>query len=187
MTFVLFSLWYYVNYLDWFINRDLMSANIFQVSFISRISTNKLFCIDIAIPLFLIFKADSRVEPVSNEKVKGKMSLGLPEAKPDTMEEIFSEKCQRIELEAYSLYHFDELEIEGRKYQYRLSSKGDVMTVVCRLAGQDLLLVSVWTNMEHENRIREIHKHILEKEAANPQLGTSQAGGGQSILRFYGY
>ncbi|KAL5965996.1 hypothetical protein TSMEX_006283 [Taenia solium] len=100
--------------------------------------------------------------------------MGLPEAKPDTMEEIFSEKCQRIELEAYSLYHFDELVIDGRRYQYRLSSKGDVMTVVCRLAGQDLLLVSVWTNMEHENRIREIHQHILEREKATPPLDTNQ-------------
>ncbi|EUB55688.1 hypothetical protein ECG_08253 [Echinococcus granulosus] len=115
------------------------------------------------------------------------MSLGLPEAKPDTMEEIFSEKCQRIELEAYSLYHFDELVIDGRRYQYRLSTKGDVMTVVCRLAGQDLLLVSVWTNMEHENRIREIHQHILEREKATPPLDPNQGRDGSTAPTFKGF
>ncbi|VDN19021.1 unnamed protein product [Dibothriocephalus latus] len=93
------------------------------------------------------------------------MSLDLPEAKPDTMEEIFSDKCQRINLDHYSIYHFDELVIDDRKYQYRLSSKGDVMTLVGTLNGQSLLLVSVWTNMDHENRLREIHQYILQREA----------------------
>uniref|UniRef100_A0A5K3F5B8 Transcriptional regulator n=1 Tax=Mesocestoides corti TaxID=53468 RepID=A0A5K3F5B8_MESCO len=104
------------------------------------------------------------------------MSLGLPEAKPDTMEEIFSDKCQRINLDHYSIYHFEDMVIDGRKYQYRLSSKGDVMTVVGTFAGQAILMVSVWTNMEHENRIREIHQYILEREAAGVNTSPSQDG-----------
>ncbi len=107
------------------------------------------------------------------------MSGGLPEAKPDTMEEIFADKCQRINLDHYSIYHFDELVIEGRKFQYRLSSKGDVMTIVTALAGEPILLVSVWTNMEHEARIREIHQFILEKEAAGIQPNN---GNGEYLL-----
>lgn len=103
------------------------------------------------------------------------MSGMLQEAKPDTIDEIFGDKCQKINLDHYSLYHFDELVVDDRKYQYRLSSKGDVMTLVGMLAGQSVIMVSVWTNMDHEARIREIHSQILEREAT----GTSVAGNGE--------
>ncbi|CAL8104029.1 unnamed protein product [Calicophoron daubneyi] len=92
------------------------------------------------------------------------MSIDLPEAKPDTLEEIFSDKFQYINLEHYNIYHFEELIIEGRHYQYRLSSKGDLMTVVTHISGRAVLLVSVWTNMDYEKRLKEIHQYILELE-----------------------
>ncbi|BHF80691.1 hypothetical protein SprV_0702381900 [Sparganum proliferum] len=112
------------------------------------------------------------------------MSLDLPEAKPDTMEEIFSDKCQRINLDHYSIYHFDELVIDDRKYQYRLSSKGDVMTLVGTLNGQSILMVSVWTNMDHENRLREIHQYILQREA---QGDLPNADGKEATGTFHGF
>ncbi|KAF5401471.1 hypothetical protein P879_03516 [Paragonimus westermani] len=92
------------------------------------------------------------------------MSIDLPEAKPDTMEEIFSDKFQYINLEHYNIYHFEELVIDGRRYQFRLSSKGDLMTVVTHIVGRPILLVSVWTNMDYEKRLKEIHQHILDLE-----------------------
>ncbi|CAH8823996.1 unnamed protein product [Trichobilharzia szidati] len=92
------------------------------------------------------------------------MSIDLPEAKADTLQEVFSDKFQYINLDHYNIYHFEELPIDGRRYQYRLSSKGDLMTVVTHIAGRAVLLVSVWTNMDYEKRLREIHQHILEME-----------------------
>ncbi|VDN13641.1 unnamed protein product [Dibothriocephalus latus] len=92
------------------------------------------------------------------------MSFDLPPLKPDTVEEVFAEKCQRINLDYYSLYHFDELTIEGRKFQYRLSSNGDFMTLVSTFNGQSVVMVSVWTNMDHEKRLRDIHQYLLKKE-----------------------
>ncbi|TGZ68969.1 hypothetical protein CRM22_003988 [Opisthorchis felineus] len=92
------------------------------------------------------------------------MSIDLPEAKPDTLEEIFTDKFQYINLDHYNIYHFEELVIDGRRYQFRLSSKGDLMTVVTHIVGRAVLLVSVWTNMDYEKRLKEIHHHILELE-----------------------
>ncbi|BHF80692.1 hypothetical protein SprV_0702382000 [Sparganum proliferum] len=98
------------------------------------------------------------------------MSFDLPVLKPDTIEEVFSDKCQRINLDYYSLYHFDELTIDDRKYQYRLSSNGDFMTLVGTFNGQSVLMVSVWTNMDHQKRLREIHQCILKKEMQGDTL-----------------
>ncbi|CAH8502008.1 unnamed protein product [Dicrocoelium dendriticum] len=92
------------------------------------------------------------------------MSFDLPEAQPDTLEEVFSDKFQYINLDHYNIYHFEDLVIDGRRYQFRLSSKGDLMTVVTHIAGRAVLLVSVWTNMDYEKRLKEIHQHILELE-----------------------
>ncbi|KAH8855897.1 fungal specific transcription [Schistosoma japonicum] len=92
------------------------------------------------------------------------MSVELPEAKADTLQEVFSDKFQYINLDHYNIYHFEEILIDGRRYQFRLSSKGDLMTVVTHIAGRAVLLVSVWTNMDYEKRLREIHQHILEME-----------------------
>ncbi|TPP65322.1 hypothetical protein FGIG_07062 [Fasciola gigantica] len=92
------------------------------------------------------------------------MSIDLPEAKPDTMEEIFSDKFQYINLEHYNIYHFEDMVIEGRRYQFRLSSKEDLMTVVTHIAGRAVLLVSVWTNMDYEKRLKEIHQYIMDLE-----------------------
>ncbi|VDP80329.1 unnamed protein product [Echinostoma caproni] len=80
------------------------------------------------------------------------------------MEEIFSDKFQYINLEHYNIYHFEELVIEGRRYQFRLSSKEDLMTVVTHIAGRAVLLVSVWTNMDYEKRLKEIHQYIMDLE-----------------------
>lgn len=92
------------------------------------------------------------------------MSIDLPEAKADTLDEVFGEKFQYINMDYYNIYHFEEMVIDGRRYQYRLSSKGDLMTVVTLIAGRSILLVSIWTNMDFEKRLKEIHNHILERE-----------------------
>nr|VZI21461.1 unnamed protein product [Spirometra erinaceieuropaei] len=105
-----------------------------------------------------------------NQPFGHRMSFDLPVLKPDTIEEVFSDKCQRINLDYYSLYHFDELTIDGRKYHYRLSSNGDFMTVVGTFNGQSVLMVSVWTNMDHQKRLREIHQCILKKEMQGDTL-----------------
>ncbi|VDL63593.1 unnamed protein product [Hymenolepis diminuta] len=103
------------------------------------------------------------------------MSLIGGEIKPDTMQDVFSDKCHRINVENYDIYHFDEYTIEDRKYRYRLSSSMELMTIVCKMAGQDLLLVSVCTNKDHEARLREIHDYIKQRESANPSPDPKRA------------
>ncbi|KAM7534088.1 hypothetical protein Aperf_G00000111251 [Anoplocephala perfoliata] len=104
------------------------------------------------------------------------------EAKPDTLQEIFSNKCHRIDIKNYNIYHFEEMTIEDRLYQYRLSTTGELMTVVCTMANQTLLLVAVWTNKEHEARLREIHEYIKQRESADPPPDPKRALGGSIDL-----
>ncbi|KAM7534052.1 hypothetical protein Aperf_G00000111275 [Anoplocephala perfoliata] len=104
------------------------------------------------------------------------------EAKPDTLQEIFSNKCRRIDINNYNIYHFEEMKIEDRLYQYRLSTTGELMTVICTMANQTLLLVAVWTNKEHEARLREIHEYIKQRESADPPPDPKRALGGSIDL-----
>lgn len=101
----------------------------------------------------------------------------LQEPKPDTLQEVFSDKCHRIDINNYDLYHFDEMAIEDRSYKYRLSTTGELMTVVCSMANQTLLLVAVWTNKEHEARMHEIHDYIKQRESTNPPPDPKRALG----------
>nr|CDS29164.1 expressed protein [Hymenolepis microstoma] len=112
------------------------------------------------------------------------MSLIGGEIKPDTMQDVFSDKCHRINIENYDIYHFDEYTIEDRKYRYRLSNSMELMTIVCKLAGQDLLLVSVCTNGDHEARLREIHEYIKQRETANPPPDPKRVLGKGLLLAF---
>ncbi|KAL3313031.1 hypothetical protein Ciccas_008369 [Cichlidogyrus casuarinus] len=94
------------------------------------------------------------------------MAFEIPEVKPDTLEEIFTDKIRYLDMTLFNIYHFDEMIIDERKYLFRLSTKEDLMTVICHIKGQHYLLVSVFTSMDHKRRLREIHDYIIEHESS---------------------
>ena len=82
----------------------------------------------------------------------------------DTVEEIFLNRLHTIDIKKYDLYHFEEFMIDDRKFLFRLSTNKDLMTVVTTMNQTHILLVSITTNGDHEEKFRKIHKYILLKE-----------------------